>query len=133
MANYELIRKRLTGFNIVGGALHPECIYLIAEEFYDEEKHGEGYDAFSFVGEFRICMYLPSMYNINREWGARCYTGMKKMRQIAVVPNKNIGFLGVFYDGDVIAQKSPLQGPNTFNWIEGAIRLLCSNRGQKKL
>ncbi|MBS9782950.1 MAG: hypothetical protein KGV46_00140 [Pasteurella sp.] len=124
MANYDRVRQSIKGLNIVSGALHPECIYLIAEEQYNPKKHGVGYDEWSFVGDFRIYLYKPLIKETGNEWQGKAYKNMRKMRKVAIVPQNNLGFCGVLYNGDTISQVTPQKDVESIKWIENAINNL---------
>ncbi len=118
---YKQILEITKGMHFVGGAIHPECVYLIAEEIYNPRKHKNTDDIF-FVGKFHIYMYMPySFRKKGDEWAGKFYTGMKSMRTPAIIPHKNMAFTGVMYDGDVIRQKDSKQGAGSFKWDEGAV------------
>ncbi len=129
MANYDRVQQSTKDLSIVGGALHPECVYLIAEEQYNPKKHGKGYDDFSFVGDFRIYLYKPLIKELGNEWQGKAYKYMKKMRTVAVIPHKKLGFCGVLYNGDVISQETPQKDVESIQWIENAIH----NRGDRAI
>lgn len=129
MATYKRIQELCKNSTIVSGALHPECIYLIAEEKYNPKKHGKSYDEWSFTGDFSIFLYKPLLMKKGNDWQADIYEGMKKMRTVAVIPQRNVGFCGVFFDGDVIVQDTPRSDLDDVEWIENAIH----NRGDRAI
>ncbi len=121
MATYQRIRERAKEMNIVGGAIHPECIYLLAQNYYNPKKHKGKYNEWNYPKDFHIYLYLPIFREEKDEWGAIFYGGMEMMRTPAIMPQKNMAFTGVMYDGDVIRQKDHKKGSDSFKWDESAV------------
>ncbi len=122
MATYELIQEDTQGFNIVGGALHPECIYIIAEERFDETKHGKTADFYSFIGDFNIYLYKPWLMEKSNDWQETYYNNIAEITNIVTIPHKNIAFLGICSEnGTVFKQNSPRDDIDDFQAMYQAL------------
>ncbi|MBS9782945.1 MAG: hypothetical protein KGV46_00115 [Pasteurella sp.] len=124
MASYENIKDISQGLNIVSGALHPECIYLIAEEFFDKKKHGNKCeDEWDFIGKFHIYLYKPLFMEQGNDWQGKLYSGMVDMTRVAVIPNRPPAFLGcISASGTIIYQANAKEEPENFQMTKNAIK-----------
>lgn len=121
MANYDKIKKVAQEMNIVGGALHPKCIYLIAANDYDPKIHGSEYSEWDYPFKFHLYLYAPKRDNKGDEWSGKRYLCLKGMTKVISLAKEPIDFLGYLHDGNVITHKNAKTGADGVQWDEKVI------------
>ncbi|MBS9782948.1 MAG: hypothetical protein KGV46_00130 [Pasteurella sp.] len=106
MASYEKVLENIRGLNIVSGALHKDCIYFVAENYYDKKIHGDKYDEWDYPIEIRIYMYVPKLKKVKDEWFAKAYNEVGFLKHVTDISNDIIAFLGVFPEGSLAIQNN---------------------------